>query len=283
MLADGPQAGWSAYPRHIDFAAFRYHGRRDLARSLWVQVHGAFRAVWWLLACTDRRVRYADDVVSTTDAYRRWCGARFGFDPGQAAIRRRPSTRRCSPRTQGGPDDAGDRRKGGHRSKIAGDAGVRRTPAPHDFPVPASSPTGCWAPTSNERASASSPAAPTSTLCSSTFAIRHWTARPPRICCTTSASRSTATPCRTIRDRPWSRRACGSTRPRWPPAASATPSSPRSPTSSPLRWLQLGRPADAQLARVRRLARQVSVVRRPGGLGTARSLRHAAHPISKNM
>ena len=48
-----------------------------------------------------------------------------------------------------------------------------------------------------------------------------------------SASRSTATPCRSTRARRWSPPACASARRRWPPAASATTSSPRSPTSSP--------------------------------------------------
>ena len=47
------------------------------------------------------------------------------------------------------------------------------------------------------------------------------------------ASPSTATPCRSTRARRWSPRACGSGRRRSRPAASATPSSPRSPTSSP--------------------------------------------------
>ena len=72
-----------------------------------------------------------------------------------------------------------------------------------------------------------------------------------------SASRSTATPCRSTRARRWSAPASASAPRRWPPAASTPTTSPRWPTSSPpaLRRRHRRRRAAAGLrARVTRLA-----------------------------
>ena len=85
------------------------------------------------------------------------------------------------------------------------------------------------------RRHACSPAAPTCTWCWWTCGTPSWTASRPRTGCTTSASPSTATPCRSTRARRWSPPGCGSAPRRWPPAASTPPTSARSPTSSPRR------------------------------------------------
>ena len=65
--------------------------------------------------------------------------------------------------------------------------------------------------------------------------LARWTASRPRTGCTRSASPSTATRCRSTRGLRWSAPASASAPPRWPPAASPSTSSPRSPTSSPRR------------------------------------------------
>ena len=56
-------AGWSAYPRHLDFAAFR--SIADEVGALPLGRHGALRRPGGRRACTRRPVPHADVVSST--------------------------------------------------------------------------------------------------------------------------------------------------------------------------------------------------------------------------
>ena len=162
-------------------------------------------------------------------------------DPRRPARRRHPVQRPGAgeedqlggvPRPAGRPAGARHRRQGG-RVQDGRRPVVHRAGGAHPPRRQAARRAAGRSPTSPTPGSRSSPAAPTCTWCWSTCGTPIWTARPRRTGCTRSGSPSTATRCRSTRDRRWSPPACGSAPPRWPPADSVTPTSPRSPTSSP--------------------------------------------------
>ena len=203
-------AGWSAYPRTLDFEALprdRRRGRRVPRWSTWRTSPGSSRP-----GCTPARApRRRRDLDRPQDAGRRAQrpdpvprGARqedrLGGLPGPAG---RPAGARRSPARRW---RSASRRTEAFRER------QRRT-------VAGAQAVAARAAGRRRRASTSSRAAPTCTSCSSTCASPSSTASRPRTACTTSASRSTATRCPSTRARRWSRAACASARRRWPRAA----------------------------------------------------------------
>jgi len=223
-------AGWSAYPRILDFEAFAAIAD-EVDATLWVDM--AHFAGLVAAGLHPSPVPHAQ-VVSTT-VHKTLGGPRSGLIVGKKEFAKQINSA-VFPGQQGGP----------LMHVIAAKASRSRSPARPSSPSvssgcsPArrSSPSGCWPPTWPRPASRWSVAVPTCTWCSSTCGTRRWTARWPRTCCTRSVSPSTATRSRTTRDRRWSPPGFGWAPRRWPPVVSATPSSPRSPMSSPPRWLR---------------------------------------------
>ena len=92
-------AGWSAYPRQLDFAAFRAIADEVGAHAL--GRHGALRRPRRRRACTRRPVPHAHVVSSTV--HKTIGGPRSGFIlTNDARARRRRSTRTCSPASRAG-------------------------------------------------------------------------------------------------------------------------------------------------------------------------------------
>ena len=207
-------AGWSAYPRHLDFAAFRAIAD-EVGAKLWVDM--AHFAGLVAAGLHPSPVPHADVVSSTV--HKTIGGPRSGFILAKQEWAKKINSA-VFPGQQGGP----------LMHVIAAKAVAFKIAATEEFKdrqertlegarIIAERLTS---PTSPTPASPSSPAAPTCTWCSSTCATRSSTASRPRTSCTTPASRSTATPCRSTRARRWSPPACGSARRPWRPAASAT-------------------------------------------------------------
>lgn len=188
-------AGWSAYPRILDFAAFRAIAD-EVDAKLWVDM--AHFAGLVAAGLHPSPVPHAD-VVSTT-VHKTLGGGRSGMVLGKQEYAKAINSA-VFPGQQGGP----------LMHVIAGKAVALKIAATPSSPtasgapcqVPGSSPNDCSVTMSPRPASRSSAAEPTSTWCWSTCATLHWTARPPRICCTRSELRSTATPCPTTLARPW--------------------------------------------------------------------------------
>ena len=184
--------------------------------------HGAFLGAGRRRASSEpRRALRRRDVDDAQDARRPTVGIRPV--PGGARAGDRP---RDLPGSSGRTPGARDRCQGrllqdrgvGSVSRLPGRGANERGRARR----------GAWSP----RASRFSPAAPTRTSSSSTFAGASGPERTPRTGCTRSASRSTATPCRSTSGRRRSPRASGSARPRSRCAASTRPTPARSRRSS---------------------------------------------------
>lgn len=188
-------AGWSAYPRVLDFAAFRSIADEVGAKLLVDMAHFAGLVAAGLHPSP---VPHAD-VVSTT-VHKTLGGGRSGLIVGKQQYAKAINSA-VFPGQQGGP----------LMHVIAGKAVALKIAATPEFAdrqrrtlsgariiadrlmLPMSPRPVCrW-----------SAAAPTSTWCWSICVIPHWMARPPRTCCTRSASRSTATPSPMIPDRRW--------------------------------------------------------------------------------
>ena len=174
-------AGWSAYPRQLDFAAFR-----EIADSVGAKLMVDMAHFAGLVAAGEHPnpVEHAD--VVTTTIHKTLCGPRSGMilcrEEHAKAI-----DKAVFPGQQGGPlmhtvaakaVALPDRRQ----RAVPRSASGRRSPTPRPSP-PASKPA----------ASRSSPAAPTSTSSSSTSPRPASTARPRRTASTRSGSPSTAT------------------------------------------------------------------------------------------
>ena len=211
-------AGWSAYPRVLDFERFR--AIADEVGAL-LMVDMAHFAGLVAAGLHPNPVPYAD--VVTTTIHKTLGGARGGMILCREEYAKKINSA-VFPGQQGGPLEhviagkavalkiAGTElfRERQQRT-VDGREGGRREAAA----APAT-------------ASTSSPAAPTCTSCSSTCASPSSTASRPRTACTTSGSPSTATRCRSTRARRRSPPACASARRRSPPAACRPRTSRRS-------------------------------------------------------
>ena len=188
-------AGWSAYPRQLDFARFREIADEVGALLMVDMAHFAGLVAAGL---HPNPVPYAD--VVTTTIHKTLGGARGGLILCTRGARQEDQLGGL-PGPAGRPAGARDRGQGGRASRSrrasrSASASSARSPARRP------SPSSSWA---RATASTSSPAAPTSTSRSSTCASPSSTASRPRTACTTSASRSTATRSRSTRARRWSR------------------------------------------------------------------------------
>ena len=149
-------AGWSAYPRQLDFAAFR-----EIADSVGAKLMVDMAHFAGLVAAGEHPnpVEHAD--VVTTTIHKTLCGPAQRHDPLPRGARE--SDRQSDlPRPAGRPADAHDRRQGG------GAADRRQRAVPRRASGRRSPTRGPSPPASKRAASRSSPAAPTSTSCSST-------------------------------------------------------------------------------------------------------------------
>ena len=216
-------AGWSAYPRQLDFAEFRRIAD-EVEAFLWVDM--AHFAGLVAAGLHPNPVEYADVVTSTT--HKTLGGPRGGIILAKQAFAKKLNSS-VFPGFQGGPLE----------HVIAAKAVSFKVAASEEFKerqrrtvegarILAERLDG--APTPARPASTSCPAAPTSTSSSSTCAPPNWTGSRPRTASTRSASRSTATPSPTTPARRWSPRGCASVHRRWRPAASRPRTSPRSRT-----------------------------------------------------
>lgn len=217
-------AGWSAYPRQLDFAAFR---RIADEVGAYLMVDMAHFAGLVAAGLHPNPVPHAHVVTTTT--HKTLGGPRGGVILSTQELAKKINSA-VFPGQQGGPLE----------HVIAAKAVSFKVAATEEFKerqqrtwtAPASSPSAWCSRTSPRWVSPSSPAARTSTWSSSTCATRSWTASRPRTGSTSWASRSTGTPSRTTRGPRWSPRVCASARPPWPPVASRPRTSPRSPRSS---------------------------------------------------
>jgi glycine/serine hydroxymethyltransferase len=116
-------AGWSAYPQIVDFAAFRAIAD-EVGAHLWVDMA---HFVGLVAACLHPSPVPHADLVSTT-VHKTFGGARSGPALGRQRFAK-PSTRQCL-RVGRTAAHAGGCGQAGHLQG-RGDAGVRRTPAPH--------------------------------------------------------------------------------------------------------------------------------------------------------
>ena len=213
-------AGWSAYPRFLDFERFR-----EIADAVGAVLMVDMAHFAGLVAADlhPNPVPYAD--VVTTTIHKTLGGARGGM-----IICREEHAKKINsavfPGQQGGPLEHVIAGKA-VALKIAGSELFRERQERTVAGAKAVAAETKRA-SARQRASMSSPAAPTCTSCSSTCATPSSTASRPRTACTTSASPSTATPCRSTRGRPWSRAACAWARARSPRAGSESTSSRRS-------------------------------------------------------
>ena len=210
-------AGWSAYPRILDFERFREIADEVGALLMVDMAHFAGLVAAGL---HPNPVPYAD--VVTTTIHKTLGGARGGM-----IICREEYAKKINsavfPGQQGGPLEHVIAGKA-VALKIA-QSDVFKERQERTWPAPRRSPRSYWVPA---MALTCSPAAPTCTSCSSTCATPNSTASRPRTACTTSASPSTATRCRSTRARRRSPPACASARARSRPAASRPTSSRRS-------------------------------------------------------
>ena len=226
-------AGWSAYPRFLDFERFRAIADAVGAYLVVDMAHFA-----GLVAAGEhpnpvpvRRRRHLDGPQDARRRARRPDpvprGARQGHQLGGL------------PRPAGRPARARHRRQGGglpHRP----DRALPRAPAAHRRRRQGAGRGAAAGRRRRQRAHRRHRRAPRS---SSTCASPSSTASRPRTACTRSASPSTATRSPSIRARRWSPAACASARARWPPAACRSTTSTRSGASSPPRCRRTSRPA----------------------------------------
>ena len=222
-------AGWSAYPRQLDFAAFRSIAD-EVGALLWTDM--AHFAGLVAAGLHPSPVPHSDVVTSTV--HKTLAGPRSGIILANDETCAKKLNSAVFPGQQGGPLMHVIAAKA-VAFKIAGDAGIQGAPGtrargrrdPRRAPVAARRRRRRRLGPDRRHRRAPGPGRPAQ--------LRSWTASRPRTCCTRSASPSTATPCRSTRARRWSPPACASAPRPWPPAASAPRSSPRSPTSSPPR------------------------------------------------
>ena len=149
-------AGWSAYPRHLDFAAFREIADEVGAKLMVDMAHFA-----GLVAAGEHPSPVPHADVVTTTIHKTLCGPRSGMilcREEHAEGDRQGDL----PRPAGRAADAHDRRQG-RRAADRRDRAVPRPPAADDRQR-----AGARRGASGGAASRSSPAAPTSTWCSST-------------------------------------------------------------------------------------------------------------------
>ncbi len=188
-------AGWSAYPRHLDFARFRAIADEVGAYLMVDMAHFAGLVAAGLHPSP---VPHAHVVTSTT--HKTLGGPRGGVILPRATWRR-SSAPRCSPASRAA------------RWNTSSPPRPSRSSSPPNRPSPTgsggrspgrgSSRTGSPLPTPWKPASPSSAAAPTSTSSSSTCGTRRSTGSRPRTGCTRSGSPSTATPSPSTPARRW--------------------------------------------------------------------------------
>ena len=149
-------AGWSAYPRQLDFAAFR-----EIADSVGAKLMVDMAHFAGLVAAGEHPnpVEHAD--VVTTTIHKTLCGPRSGMILCREELAK-AIDKAGLPRPAGRPADAHDRRQGGgaadrRQRAVPRSASARRSPTRGRSPP-------AWKPA----ASRCSPAAPTSTWSSST-------------------------------------------------------------------------------------------------------------------
>ncbi len=221
-------AGWSAYPRQLDFARFREIADEVGALLMVDMAHFAGLVAAGL---HPNPVPHADVVTSTV--HKTIGGARGGLILCRRGARQDDQLGRL-PGPAGRPARARHRRQGRSRSRSRGSDLFRERQERTDRRRPDRRRAALL--TRPATASTSSPAAPTCTSCSSTCReseLDGQQAGGPAA--RASASRSTATRSRSTRARRWSPPACASAPPRWRPAASRPTTSRRSATSSPPR------------------------------------------------
>ena len=190
-------AGWSAYPRQLDFAEFRRIADEVGAYLMVDMAHFAGLVAAGLHPSPGAaRARRRPPPRTRPSAAR----AAASSCPTQELAKKINSA--VFPGQQGGPLEHVIAAKA-VSFKVAALDGVQRAPAAHPGRRPRSSPSA-WSQAGRRprSASPSSPAARTCTWSWSTCATPSWTASRPRTGSTRSASRSTATPSRTTRGPP---------------------------------------------------------------------------------
>ncbi len=219
-------AGWSAYPRQLDFARFREIADEVGALLMVDMAHFAGLVAAGL---HPNPVELGADVVTTT-THKTLGGPRAGVILCKAGARQEDRLGRL-PRPAGRPARARDRGQGG---------GASRSPRASCSPS-ASGARVDGAQALAERAAEGGPRrqradrrhrrAPGARRPARQRARADAAGR-PRTACTRSTSPSTATRCRSTRARRWRPRGCASARRRWPRAACSTRTSSRSGGSS---------------------------------------------------
>ena len=205
-------AGWSAYPRQLDFARFREIADEVGALLMVDMAHfaGLVAAGLHPNPIELRRRRGHDD--DPQDARR---PARRDH-PVQGGVRQEDRLGRV-PRPAGRPARARDRRQGGGVEDRR-ERAVRRAPAPHRRGRAGAGARAAGGRPRRQRAHRRHRRAPGARRPARQRARADRAGR-PRTGWTRSRSRSTATPCRSTRARRWRPRACASARPRSPRAA----------------------------------------------------------------
>ena len=209
-------AGWSAYPRQLDFQRFR-----EIADSVGAILMADIAHFAGLVAAEEHPspIPYCDVVTTTT--HKTLGGGRGGMIMCREEYAKKIDSARV-PGPPGRPADAHDRGQGGDlQDRPVGP--VPRAPAAH---ARGRGHRGRGDDLGGRQRAHRT--APTCTSCWRTCASRSSTASRPRTGCTRSASRSTGTPCRSTRARRRCRRASGSARRRSPRAASRRTTSARS-------------------------------------------------------
>ena len=210
-------AGWSAYPRVLDFPRFREIA--DEVGAL-LMVDMAHFAGLVAAGVHPSPVPYAD--VVTTTVHKTLGGPRSGLILCREEYAKKINSA-VFPGQQGGPLE----------HAIAAKAVAFKIAASDLFKERQQRTVNGAKALAEEllepgTASTCSPAAPMSTSCSSTCATPSSTASRPRTASTRSGSPSTATRSRSTRARRWSPAACASARPRSPPVACRWRTSTRS-------------------------------------------------------
>ena len=176
-------AGWSAYPRQLDFAAFRAIAD-EVGAKLWVDM-AHFAGL--VAAGLHPSPGAARATSSSSTVHKTIGGPRSGFILDQRLELAKKLNSNVFPGQQGGPLMHVIAAKA-TAFKLAARAGVQGPPGAH-HPRRADPRRAPHAPTTRAPpASTCSRAAPTCTSCSSTCATRSSTASRPRTCCTRSAS-----------------------------------------------------------------------------------------------
>ena len=173
-------AGWSAYPRQLDFAEFR---RIADEVGAYLMVDMAHFAGLVAAACTRRPCR---TPTSSPPPRTRRSAVPAAGSSSRTPSSRRSSTPPCSPASRAARWSTSSRPRPWRSSSQPSPRSASARSAPS--PVPGSSPTGCSPTTAARPGSAWSAAAPTCTWCWPTCASRRWTAARPRTGCTPSAS-----------------------------------------------------------------------------------------------